>query len=244
VYSGSHGTASLFYNKNETFSPVFTIDRRLATFGQRFPNRVTETDEFGVKADLWNGRFALTASIFDTTQNNGLQSFPDEDGSITGSPISTYVAPTGLRTTKGWEIDLNIRPLPGVDLLLSYGDVEAETESGGRVEAVPDRTFAMLGRYEFEHGGMQGASATWIYNYWGSSMLGSRTNWELPSGSLHTLVLGYTLRERSTLLPGRWSARLRIENIFDKPSVLPATFETAVGVTKPRNYRLGISYEF
>lgn len=244
VYTGDAGTVSLFYNKNETFTPVFTLDRRLATFGERFPNRIAETDEFGAKADLFNGKLAVTLSIFDTTQNNGLQSFADEDGSVTGNPISTYQAPTGLRNTKGWEVDVNLSPRPGWDMIVSYGDIEAKLESGVRVEAIPEKTFSVLSRYQVQSGALRGASAAWIYNYWGKSLLGSRTNWELPSGDLHSLVLGYSRPQDIGSFRGRWSVRLRIENVFDRPAALPATFETAVGVTKPRNYRLGLSYEF
>ena len=90
--------------------------------------------------------------------------------------------------------------------------------------------------FDFLNGPLKGASATWIYNYWRRSVLGSRTNWEMPSGNLHSLVLGYAY--------DNWRFRFRIENIFDEASVLPGTFETAVGVTKPINYRVGITYSF
>jgi outer membrane receptor protein involved in Fe transport len=129
-------------------------------------------------------------------------------------------------------------------MIVSYGDIEAKLESGVPVEAIPEKTFSLLSRYQVQNGILRGASATWIYNYWGKSLLGSRTNWELPSGELHSLVLGYLRPQDIGSLRGRWSARLRIENVFDRPAALPATFETAVGVTKPRNYRLGLNYEF
>jgi outer membrane receptor protein involved in Fe transport len=76
----------------------------------------------------------------------------------------------------------------------------------------------------------------WMYSYWGGSIMGSRTNWWLPSGDTHTAIVGYRWK--------RWDLRLRVENVFDKLSPLPSTFETAVGVTRPRNYRLGLSYTF
>ena len=39
AYEGEKGVVSLYYNDNQTFVPVFTLDTRLGpTLGQRFPN--------------------------------------------------------------------------------------------------------------------------------------------------------------------------------------------------------------
>lgn len=237
LYRGENGEVSAFYNRNRTFIPVFTTDRRLATFGQRFPNRVAEVDEFGLKADLFNHRLVLTATYFEITETNVLLQFQDADGSVTGQPPpSTYSAPVGSRTSDGYEIDLNISPLPGWDAIISYANFDAILEDGTRSPNVASSTFSVLNRYEIQEGPLTGLSGAWIYNYWGDSILGTRTNWDMPSGWLHSAVIGYRW--------GKMSFNLRIENVFDKLKARPGTFETAVALTPGRNYRLAVNYTF
>jgi outer membrane receptor protein involved in Fe transport len=236
VYQDENGTVSLFYNNNETFTPVFAVDRRLATFGQRFPNRVAATDEFGLKLDLFKSRAVATLSWFDNEEINGLLTFNDEFGTVTGIPISTYQAPVGVRTTKGWELDMNVNPLPGLEAVISYGKVDPKLDDGRIASSIAFNTFSLLARYELTKSAWRGVSATWIYQRWGDSMLNTRTDWRLPGGEMHTAVLGYSR--------GRWGVRLRVENVFDKITVLPSENETAVGVTRHRNYRLGATYSY
>lgn len=236
VYQGGPGTASLFYNNNETFTPEFSIDRRLATFGKRFPNRIASTDEFGLKLDMFRSRAVATISWFDNEENNGLLTFNDETGAITGIPISSYQAPAGVRTTKGWEMDLNVNPLPGLEMLISYGKVDPKLENGTKASSIAFDTLSLLARYEFSRNVLRGLSGTWIYQQWGDSMLNTRTGWRLPGGEIHTAVVGYGR--------GRWILRLRIENVFDNISTLPSENETAIGVTRHRNYRLGLTFSY
>ncbi|MBP7140269.1 MAG: TonB-dependent receptor plug domain-containing protein [Opitutaceae bacterium] len=234
VYQGESGTVSLFYNNNKTFTPVFTIDRRLATFGKRFPNRIASTDEVGLKLDLLKSRVVATGSWYDTEENNGLLTFNDESGEVTGIPISSYQAPVGTRTTRGWELDLNLNPMPGLEALVSYGKMESKLDDGRPASSMPFDTLSLLARYELPWRQVRGGSVSWIYQHWGESVLNTRTNWELPGGEIHTAVLGYAR--------GRWNVRLRIENVLDKVTVLPSENETAIGVTRERNYRLSFTY--
>jgi outer membrane receptor protein involved in Fe transport len=237
VYDAERGVVSVYYNDNQTFVPEFTRDTRLGpNLGQRFPNRNASTKEYGAKVDLFDSRVVSTFSIFDTTEDNVLVQFNDQDGSITGIPVNTYRAPVGARKTKGWDLDLNFAPAPGWEFMLAYAKIDSKLDTGIPAQEQPDSTFSSVARYEFLKGNVKGLSLMWMYSYWGSSIMGSRTNWFLPSGDVHTAIIGYRWR--------KWDARLRIENVFNDLSALPSTFETAVGVTRPRNYRFALSYTF
>lgn len=237
AYKGEKGEVSLYYNNNETFTPVYTTDTRLGpSFGKRYPNRVASNEEYGVKLDILQSRVILTASIFETSETNFLIRLNDEDGSVTGIPGNGYQVPAGVRTTKGWDMDLNVAPFPGAEFIFSYSDLDPVLESGRYADAVPFTTAAASGRYEFSKGMLKGFSAMWIWTHWGESSLGSRTYWIIDGGDTHTAVLGYRWKN--------FDIRLRVENVFDELSAYPSTFETAVGVTKDRNYRLALSYTF
>jgi len=238
VYKEENNEVSLFYNDNRTFIPVFQTDTRLETFGERFPNRIASTEEAGIKAELFDRRLTFTAPYFDVTETNVLLQFEDKDGSVTGEPPpTTFLAPVGERRSDGFEFDSAWSPLPGWDMIISYSNFDSQLEDGNRSANVPDETFSILSRYEFQDGPLGGASLAWIYNYWGGSILRpDRTGWPIPSGWVHTAVVGY-----------RWDRMrldFRIENVFDELKARPATFETAVPITPGRNFRAALTYEF
>lgn len=237
IYKGEKGEASVFINDNETFIPVTTIDRRLATFGQKYPNRIASNDEFGLKVDLFQSRLVTTVSIFKTKETNVLLTENDETGRITGVPSTFYQTPIGTRTTKGWEADVNFTPLPGWETILAYSKVNPRLETGNYAQKIAFNTFTGALRYEVTRGPAKGLSAMWQYNRWGRSALSSRSYWIIPGGDLHTLLLGYTLNRN-------WTARLRVENVLDERSVYPSTNETALDITRDRNYRASVTYSF
>lgn len=237
VYKGERGEASVFVNSNETFIPVTTIDRRLATFGQKYPNRIASNDEYGLKLDLWQSRIVTTVSIFKTTETNVLVTENDETGAITGVPSTFYQTPIGTRTTKGWEADVNVAPLPGWEMILAYSKVDPRLETGNYAQKIAFNTFTAALRHEVTRGRFKGLSAMWQYNRWGRSALSSRSYWLIPGGDVHTAVVGYQFGRH-------WTARLRVENVFDQREVYPSTNETALDITRDRNYRAAVTYSF
>jgi outer membrane receptor for ferric coprogen and ferric-rhodotorulic acid len=86
AYRGEKRQVSLFCNANETFVPVFAIDQRLETFGEKFPNRTVSIKEYGIKLDMLDSRLVTTASWYKTNENNVLISIIDVDGTVTGAP--------------------------------------------------------------------------------------------------------------------------------------------------------------
>lgn len=237
IYKGERGEASVFVNNNETFIPVTTIDRRLATFGQKYPNRIATNDEFGVKLDMYNSRLVTTLAIFKTTETNVLVTENDETGAITGTPSTFYQTPIGTRTTKGWEADVNIAPYPGWELILAYSKVDPRLENGNYAQKIAFNTWTAAVRHEVTRGPLEGLSAMWQYNKWGRSALSSRSYWIIPGGDVHTALFSYAIGDR-------WTARLRVENVFDELSVYPSTNETALDITRDRNYRFSLTYSY
>ncbi|MBL9199152.1 MAG: TonB-dependent receptor plug domain-containing protein [Opitutaceae bacterium] len=227
----------VYANFNRTFIPVFTVDQRLATIGQKFPDRIASTKEYGVKLDLFRSRVVATVSTFDNEESNVLRPQIDTDGSVTGVRDRTYSAPIGARTTKGFEGDLNFKLFGGLEAVLGYSTQKARLDSGIRPEAIPNGTASALVTHRWRAGALKHFSATYIYNRWGSFLLGGgRTTWLVEGGAQHALALGY--RWRNTDL------RLRVSNLLDVRDAQPSTFDTAIGVTNPRSYRLGVTTNF
>ena len=233
AYRGEHGEAALFYNANETFIPVYTLDQRLASFGQKFPNRIVSISEYGLKLDLLKSRLVATASVYKMEESNVLLTQVDEDGTVTGTVNRGYSIPSGRRTTDGWETDLSYNFTSGLNTIVSYGRRTAKQADGTIPYGQPDETFSALLRYEVQKGPLKGASFLWNYTWWGDSILSSRTNWKMPPGEIHNAVVGYRWK--------RYRFGLRVENVLDELKLRPSVNETAVGVTNHRNYRLSVS---
>lgn len=231
-------TISAFVNFNETFIPVFAQDERLATFGQKFPNRFAETEEIGLKAELMEGIISASLVYFDNTESDVLISFQDDAlGTVTGIPEEGYRAPAGSRDTSGLEFELFANPMPGLDLFLTWSDVSATVEDGSRPDVIPESTASFFGRYELQEGQLAGFSFAWQAAFWGEATMGPRTNWITPSGELHNVILGY--RSKSN-----WRLNLRVGNVFDSVEIFANTFETAVGVADLRDYRVSWSMTY
>ncbi|MBL9211913.1 MAG: TonB-dependent receptor plug domain-containing protein [Opitutaceae bacterium] len=232
VYKGEKGEAALFVNAKDTFVPVFTIDRRLATDGQKFPNRTVVENEVGAKLDLLGSRVVATAAVFDKVEDNALLSEIDVDGSITGVPGRSYQAPVGERTTKGWDLDVAANLTRSLNVVLAYGRTRERLADGTPRSGRAASNWSGLARYEVQSGPFKHLSLLWQYTWWGQSRLNNRTYWVVPPGDLHTAVLGYRWRN--------YVVRLRVENVFDELKVRPGVNETALGVTDHRNYRFSV----
>ena len=236
-YQGDQGEGIVYANFNQTFIPVFTVDTRLATAGQKFPDRNASTKEYGIKLDLLKSRVVATVSTFDNRENNVLRTVIDTDGTVTGIKDRSYSAPVGARTTKGFEGDINFKVAGGLEAVVGYSKQKAKLDSGIKPEAIPDGTASLLATYRFRNGWAKGLSASYIYNRWGKFLLGgARTTWEVNGGEQHNLALGY--RWRNT------DIRLRVSNLLDVRDAQPSSFDTAIGITNPRSYRLGVTTNF
>lgn len=232
VYQGERGEAMVFANFNQTYTPVFTIDQRLASFGEKFPDRVARANEFGIKVDLNRSNIVATASYFDNEETNYLVTLRDDNqGTVTGRPDSNYQAPVGTRTSKGFDIDVNFKLGTNLEAIVSYGFVETKLADGRKAEAIPNETAGALLNYRWHTGSLKGFSAAYNFSYWGKSRLNSRTYWEIDGGWRHNVILGYRF--------GRSDIRLRIENIFDERHPQPSSFDQSIAITNPINFRLG-----
>ena len=255
VIKGDNGEVSFFFNHAETFIPVFSTDDRnfLApngdpsnpnqsaytanpNFGKRNPNRIVATDEFGAKVNLFGSRVVGTFSYFDTVENNVLVGRRDDLGFVTGIDDHSYNEPAGNRTTEGFELDLALNPMPGLNAIVSYGTLDQLIADGFPAWAVPADTFSWLINYEFQEGPLKGFSITPTYNGWGDSQLNRASNFQLPPGDRYDIIFGYRW--------GKMHFRFRIENLENDIDSQPSTWWTGAGATKGTNYRFGWTYTF
>jgi hypothetical protein len=236
AYKGEKGELALFVNANKTFIPVYTLDQRLQTLGQKYPNRNVRINEIGLKVDLLDSRSVGTLSFYDMEEDNVLVSDIDVSGTITGTPGRSFNVPSGSQKTHGWDADFSFNVRRGLDVIFSYGMRNSRLASGIKPSGQPTANSAALVRYEVQSGRFKNLSLLWNYTWWSDSILNNRTYWTVPPGDIQTAIVGYRWKN--------YNFRLRVENIWDDVDLKPGTNETAVGVTNERNFRFSVDYSF
>jgi iron complex outermembrane receptor protein len=100
------------------FNPASTVE-------DLFPKETADTWEIGIKTQLLDRRVTFNASYFETKSKNSqlLEFFPQ----ATLQAVST----ADKVKMKGFELELQARPIDGLDLIASYGDLDAKVTAFG-----------------------------------------------------------------------------------------------------------------
>ena len=233
---------SIFYQKSQTFRPEFLIDVRPDTFGERFPNHLGEMDEVGAKLNLFKNRIVATFSYFESEETNNILQIWNQ------AENQTFREPAGSQFVQGFEFDAAIRPLPGLDLLLSFSTLTSQVErTEGSQEnqrivlvdgpQIPDETFSVLANYRFQEGEwLQNLGFNIGYRHVGSRLFRISEIWSLDAYDVVDAGFSY-----------QWSKirfDFRVMNLFDSRYVVHSTFPTNMRVGADRNFRFRISYSF
>lgn len=191
-----------------------------ASYSQSFtPNTLTQTTingefldpeeaeqfEIGAKAELLDGRLAVTLALFDLTLENVAATDPNNPD---------FVIPIGEQTSSGFELVVQGEILPGWNVVASYGFLDAEiTESSGQLPegAVPrgvaEHTASLFTTYEIQSGTLEGLGFGL-----GVFFVGDR-----PGDAANTFDVGSYVRTDASVFyrTDRLRVGLDFENIFD-----------------------------
>ncbi|OAD92399.1 TonB-dependent receptor [Aequorivita soesokkakensis] len=141
----------------------------LKTFDPEQANQL----EFGVKTNLFNNRLNVTASYYDIKVKDRVITDP-------ASPFNKIQG--GEVVSKGFEIEINANPIPGLNIRAGYSNNDSETTKSDNneilnrrpLEAGPETLYNFWASYEFQTGkldgfgigaGFNGASESFAINY-------------------------------------------------------------------------------
>ncbi|MBW4642031.1 MAG: TonB-dependent siderophore receptor [Goleter apudmare HA4340-LM2] len=192
---------SLYASYARSFTPVGGTDFE----GNRFvPERGTQY-EVGIKADL-NDQLSATLAFYDLTLSNVL----------TTDPVNpNFSIQVGEQRSRGVDLTLGGEILPGWSIIAGYAYIDAEvTEDnsipspvGNRFTNVPQNSFNLWTKYEFQRGALQGFGVGVGLFYVGERAGDFGNTFELPS-YLRTDAALYYQRNR-------FRAALNFRNLFD-----------------------------
>lgn len=141
----------------------------LKTFDPEQANQL----EFGLKTNLFNNRLNVTASYYDIKVKDRVITDPS-------SPFNKIQG--GEVVSKGFEIEINANPIPGLNIRAGYSNNDSETTKSDNIEilnrrpleAGPETLYNFWASYEFQTGtlngfglgaGLNGASESFAINY-------------------------------------------------------------------------------
>ncbi len=220
---------SIFGQVGQTYIPVNTLDQD----GNKFPNRMGEIREIGIKTDLFNGRLVATASYFDMELTNVLISVPNPPELGGG----TILQPVGTQDTDGYEIDVAWNPMPGLDMLLAYSKITSTSELGRSFRGVPiDASWSAMVRYAFQDGAMQGLFLGMVWKHGGRFAGDVANTFYVDNSDLFDGFIGYRR--------DRWTLQLNVNNLFNSDDIITTVSDTAAFRALDRTYRVTLRYTF
>ena len=193
----------LYASYSQSFLPNNTLS--VTVDGDLLDPEEAEQFEVGVKAELLEGRLAVTLALFDITRENVATADPDNIG---------FVIPIGEQTSRGVELVVQGEILPGWNVVASYGLLDSEiTEGSGAFPEgatpgnVPENTASLFTTYEIQEGALEGLGFGLGLFFVDDRFGDNQNSFELDS-YLRTDASLFYRRDR-------WRVGLNFRNIFD-----------------------------
>ncbi|MFC0183157.1 TonB-dependent siderophore receptor [Pseudarcicella hirudinis] len=195
--------------------------------------------EFGVKTNLFSDRLNATISYYDIEVGN----------LVTADPSNFYNSLQGGEAqSKGFEIDLNVNPLRGLNVIAGYSYNDSKIIKGDEANV-----WLETGKRPIWAGAKNLVNFWTTYKFNGNILngfgLGLGGNYASPVATLDSkvtgtfLLPGYTVINTSVFYnTSQFRVALNINNITDK-----AYFNggwSTLNPQKPRNYALSFAYKF
>ncbi len=251
-----------FYGmESTTFSPTANRDINLNVL----PPSEGKAQEVGLKTAFFGGRLSSTVAVFKIDLTN--QSF---NAGVRPDGIS-YFAPIGSTRQEGFDIDLAYTPVTGLQFVGAYyhGKVRAYRDdvnynAGVDGDNVPNSysgQYSLVGRYEFQGGGLKGLSVgVGFTSLVGRALapgvyVGAPT--AVPIGTLKSsgavvnntpVITVDTSHELSFFASYRlnknWLFRVNVDNALDEAYVLGGQGAAFIDPSLPRSFSFSTTYKF
>lgn len=189
--------------------------------------------EIGLKLATADGRYNLTAAIYDLTRTNV--------ATARVTPPGTYDV-SGRQRARGFELDSQLRPLPGLQLVASfdYNDAEVLEDNslpvGARPLNAPKYTTSLWAKYTIQSGALAGLGMSLGGSHYSDQAGDSANSFFLPAYTLLNANLSYEI--------GRTWMQLNIYNLTDKHAAVGSLSPLFVTYATPRAVRFTLGYRF
>ena len=210
--------------------------------GDPFDNQEGNQDEVGVKFNLFDNRVVMTASWFDIDFTN--QKIDIEIPDPGGEGFIDITTQEGTAVTDGWEADINLQPVDGLDLIFALSDLDTGRvdQSTGEIKAprgVPTGAlvYSFFAKYTFQGGPMEGLYGGIGLKHVPDGRPGDNgDSYRIPGYDTWKAIFGFR--------HGHWRINAMIDNLTDAEFVDTSVAFFLITPGERRNYGLSIDYTF
>ena len=216
------------------------------------PSVLGKSDEVGVKATLFDGKFSVSAALYKMTLSNQaiLAAFP----ALNVANLNYYI-PIGTTLSKGWDTSVSWAPVPGLQLVATGYIGTVHDQLGNPIPATVENSWSVFGRYDVAHtsalkglafgGGAQKAGGKWFTM---SGMI-------LPDGSTPAKNSSgnqvFKLKQEVLLnlfasyqFDRHWNVRIDCVNVLDKTYAIGAQGIGLADSVDPRTFSFTATYKY
>lgn len=187
----------------------------------------SEQVEVGTKSTLFSGKVDLNAALFKTKRSNYNITLP-------GASSAT---PDGKDESQGFELDVGVHPLPGLNFNANAVFMDIETKSntlasnaifgvsnrsisGMRPAGVSEQVMNAWATYELQSGDLKGLTFGLGATHKGDSYADSLNLYKVPSYTVYDAAISY--------MQPKWSAAINLKNITNREYYVNPTFSGAL----------------
>ena len=258
VYQPTKST-SLFASYANSFTPNTGTD----IYGKVLEASIIDQFEVGIKKDFWNGMLTTNVTAYQIVNSNFAQMAPFlADGSPNNTDTNKKLL-SGETTSKGIEIDVNAKPIEGLNVLVgySYNDmrftevlgewIPGSFVKGDRVARTPQHTANASFFYTVPNGFFKGFSFGSIANYigdriggWNNDYVYNTTTNQVVFRDREIPISGYTTIDVSAGYNWRqFSILCRLSNITNELNYTVHE-NYSVNPIAPRQVMATLKYKF
>jgi iron complex outermembrane receptor protein len=255
IYQPDKNT-SLFASYSNSFTP------NTGTTADLKPIEASIIDQYevGVKKDFWNGILSTNVTVYQITNSNLAQTAEFKADGITLNTDTTIKVLNGETKSKGIEIDINAKPIEGLNIIAgySYNDsryTKTNKVNGGLIEGdrlvrTPANTANLSFFYNIPAGKLKGLSIGAIGNYIGERFGGWNDQYVVNTSGVITIndrdfpIQGYTTVDVSAGYSyKKWSILCKLSNITNELNYTVHE-NYSINPIAPRQLMTSLKYKF
>ena len=203
--------SSIYGSYSESFDNTNLTSRSFD--GTPFSPQTGEQYELGVKANLFGGKLATSATLFELRQRNILTPDPNHTG---------FSVSTGEVRSHGLELDLAGQMSDHVSLIGSYtynptkvtkdNTVGAANTIGKQFVGVPEQSASLWAKYDAAPGSVEGFTLGLGFYLSGQRQINTTNTAQIPGYGRLDAMIGYRTRINGKQV----TAQLNVQNLADK----------------------------
>jgi len=226
-----HSTQTTFFS---SYSQSFTPNSQLDINGKVLRPQKGKGYEIGVKQNLFDDNFDLTASIFTIEKNNIAQPDPND---MSGTRYKT----SGKQESYGFEFDLSGELTQNLQLISSYGYTKVKNKilNNNDLRLTPHHTANLFTTYKLTSLNLPDYYISAGVRYLGTRYIDDTNSIKLNSVITYDATIGYKKKN--------WKVNLSIQNLTNEEYAEGSYSGTSLAriyVGSPRTFLASASYTF